>query len=131
MKKLLVVLTLVTAAGACRDRADREGGEARKPVESETADEDFDHTRSTYEAQARERLAQIDARIRELGARGEVKARAAAEELRVQRDRLAKELDEAGQQAKPHWDRFESEVSRGLDDLDRRLNAAYDAFTRD
>jgi hypothetical protein len=133
MRNLLVVLTLAAAAGGCRERADvgvdDNRVEVRKTTEtSETADEDFIHTRTTYETHTRDRLARIDARIRELAERGEVKAEAAAEELRVQRDKLAKQLERVGEQAKPAWDRFEAEVSRGIDELEHKLDAA---FTRD
>jgi len=131
IKHVLVVLILITAATACRDRSDRDGTAAQKPTEtSEPASDGFDQRRDSFETDARERLAQIDARIRELSERGTAKAEAAAEELRVQRDRLAKELDEARDQARPQWEQLETEVSSGLDDLERRLDAAYDAFTR-
>lgn len=128
MRNLLLVLILAAATAGCRERSDVESDrvEVGKPTEgTETADEDFVHTRSTYEAHARERLARIDARLRELAERGEVKAEAAAQELRVQRDKLAKEIDQAGEQAKPTWDRFEAEVTRGLDNLEQKLDTAF------
>lgn len=130
MRKLLLVLILAATTGGCRERADvdveSDRVEARKTTEaSQTADEDFEQSRQTYQLKARDRLAAIDARIRELAARGEAKAEAAAQELRVQRDRLATELEKAGDQAKPHWDRFESSMQRAFDDLENRLDAAF------
>lgn len=128
MKTLLLVAMAAALAGGCRERSEPgEGVEVQRPVERgpvepETTDDDFVQTRETYETQARERLARIDARIRELADRGEAKAEAAAEELRVQRDRLAEELDELGEQTKPAWDRFEAKVTKGFDELERRLD---------
>lgn len=130
MRNLMLVLIMAAAATGCRERADvdveSDRVEVRKTTEaSETADEDFEHSRTTYQVQARDRLARIDARIRELSVRGEAKAEAAAQELRVQRDRLAAELEKAGEQAKPHWDRFEASMRRGFDELESRLDAAF------
>lgn len=127
MKALTVVLTMAALAAGCRDRGDTgEDVEVRKPTEtSEPApagDEDFEHTRKSYESHARDRLARIDARIRELAERGEAKSEAAAEELRERRDQLAEEVDRIGEQAKPTWDRFEERLSRGFDALERRLD---------
>lgn len=128
MKTLLLIALSAALAGGCRERSEpNEGVEVERPiepepVESQPPDDDFVKTRETYEAEARERLARIDARIRELADRGEAKAEAAAEELRVYRDQLAEELDELGEQAKPAWERFEAKVSRGFDELERRLD---------
>jgi hypothetical protein len=125
MTKLLVLLTSALLATSCRDRADREDRPSYSKS-SETANDDFDHTRKTYEVHINERLQKLDARIRELAQRGSEKARAAADELRAERDRLAPKLDEIKEQAKAGWDRFESEVSQGFDALERRLDAAFD-----
>jgi hypothetical protein len=129
MRKLMLVLILAAAATGCRERADMDAADrvvVPKATEAtETADEDFEVSRTTYQVQARDRLARIDARLRELSARGEAKAEAAAQELRVQRDRLAAELDRAGDQAKPHWDRFETRMRRAFDDLENRIDAAF------
>ncbi len=130
MKTLIVVAMAAALAGGCRERSEpNDGIEVERPIESEpvepgTTDDDFVKSRETYEAEARERLARIDARIRELADRGEAKAEAAAEELRVYRDQLAEELDELGEQAKPAWERFEAKMSRGFDELERRLDQA-------
>lgn len=125
MKTLLLIALAAALAGGCRERSEpNEGLEVERPIEPDESqpDDDFVKTRETYEAEARERLARIDARIRELADRGEAKAEAAAEELRVYRDQLAEELDELGEQAKPAWERFEAKVSRGFDELERRLD---------
>ncbi|HEX5062267.1 MAG TPA: hypothetical protein VFV99_23010 [Kofleriaceae bacterium] len=125
MTRLVVILTSTLLATACRDRtdsADRTG--YSKP--SETANDDFAHTRSSYGKQMNERLQQLDARIHELAAKGTEKAKQAADELRVERDRLAPQVDEIGKQAREGWDNFESELSRGFDNLEQKLNDALE-----
>ena len=124
MMKVLVVLTSLLFAASCRDRDDRN---EREPYSksSETARDDFDHTRKTYSVHINERLQKLDARIRELADRGTQKAREAADELRAERDRLAPKLDAIGEQAKDGWDRFEAEVSSTFDTLEKKLDAAF------
>ncbi len=121
MTKLALLLALL--AVGCRDRADGDRGGYSKT--SETADDDFAHTRDTYSVHFNERLKRLDERIHELAAQGSEKAREAADRLRVERDRLAPKVDEIGQHAKEGWDRFESEVSEGVDNLERKIDAAF------
>ena len=125
MTKLALLLTAALAATGCRDRADT-NDRTGYSKSAQTADEDFEHTRSTYSTKLNERLRQLDDKIHELAARGTETAREAADELRVERDRLAPKLDEVGRQAKDGWDRFESEVSAGFDRLQQRVDDALD-----
>lgn len=121
MTKLALLLALL--ATSCRDRADDDRRGYSKT--SETADDDFAHTRDSYSAHINERLKRLDERIHELAARGTEAARDAADRLRVERDRLAPKVDEIGQHAKEGWDRFESELSEGVDNLERKIEAAF------
>lgn len=110
-------------AVSCRDRVeDPDRGYSKT---SETTRDDFDHTRKTYSVHINDRLQRLDQRIRELAARGTEEAREAADRLRVERDRLAPKVNEIGRQAKDGWDRFESELSQGVDALERELDAAF------
>jgi DNA-binding NtrC family response regulator len=120
MTKLVLLLALL--AVGCRDRADDDRRGYSKT--SETADDDFAHTRKTYSDHINERLKRLDERIHELAARGTEKAREAADRLSIERDRLAPKVDEIGRHAKDGWDRFESEVSEGVDNLEKKLDAA-------
>ena len=118
----LVLITALLAVG-CRDRADPDRDHYSKT--SETARDDFDQTRKTYAVHVNERLQRLDERIHELAARGTEKAREAADQLRVERDRLAPKVDEIGHQAKAGWDQFESDVSQGFDNIEKKLDAAF------
>lgn len=133
MKALTLVLTMAVLATGCRERGDaREDVEVRKPTDEPVTsrpgptagehDVDFERARKRYESHARDRLARIDARIRELAESGEAKSEAAAEELREDRDRVAEELEHVGDVARPAWDRFQDRVSRGFDAIERRLD---------
>jgi len=124
MMKLLVVLTSALLATSCRDRVDRDD---RAPYSKthETARDDFETTRNTFAKHVNERLEQLDARIHELAAKGTEQARQAADELRAERDRLAPKLDEMKRQAKAGWDQFESDLSKSLDRLEQRIDAAF------
>jgi hypothetical protein len=116
-----LALLLLLAAG-CRDSVDPDRDHYSKT--SETARDDFEQTRRTYSVHVNERLQRLDERIHELAARGTEEAREAADRLRVERDRLAPKVDEIGQQAKEGWDRFESDVSKGFDAVEKKLDAA-------
>lgn len=123
MTRLILVLTSgLLATTACRDRTDNPD-RSRFGKTAETANDDFTQARNAFEAHARERLSRIDARIRELESRGEAKGREMIPELRAKRDEAARELDEIGRETKAGWDRFESDVSRRFDEIDRNLDA--------
>jgi hypothetical protein len=123
MTKLLIALTSALLATSCRARDDRDERHSYNKS-SETARDDFEHTRKTYEVHLNERLERLDQRIHELAARGTDEARKLGDELRAERDRLAPKLNEVGQQAKAGWDKFEAEVSRGFDNHERKLDDA-------
>jgi hypothetical protein len=122
MLKLALLVSALLAVG-CRDRAeDPDRGYSKT---SETARDDFEQTRQTYSVHINDRLQRLDQRIRELAARGNEEAREAADRLRIERDRLAPKVNEIGRQAKVGWDKFESELSQGVDALERKLDAAF------
>lgn len=123
MTKLVVVFISLLLATACRDRSDRTDRTGYSKT-SETANDDFAHTRSTYSKSMNDRLERLDARIHELAAKGTEKAKQAADELRAERDRLAPKVNDIGKQARDGWDSFESELSRGFDNLERKLDDA-------
>lgn len=122
---LLVVLIGALLTAGCRDRSERRDGDEYSK-HAETADEDFEHTKTTFSEHMNARLERLDARLRDLGARGSEKARQAAGELRAERDRLAPKVDEIGDHAKQGWDQFETEVSERFNALERRLDEAFD-----
>ena len=124
MTKLLVVLTPLVLALGCRDRVDRAEHEPYSKT-SETAHDDFETTRNTYAQHINDRLDKLDARIHELAARGTEKAREAADELRAERERLRPQLDEMRVHAKAGWDAFEAGVTKGVDDLQRKIEDAF------
>jgi uncharacterized coiled-coil DUF342 family protein len=133
MTKLLVILTSLTCtllAVGCRDRDRTRDERPGYSKTAETADEDFTQSRSMFSRHVNERLDQLDAKIHELAARGDVKAREAADELRAERDRLRPQVDEIGQHAREGWDRFESEVSSGVDRLEQKLDRALQNTSR-
>jgi DNA anti-recombination protein RmuC len=121
---LTSALTMALLAIGCRERVDTDERTGYTKT-SETANDDFDHTRKTYSVHINERLQRLDERINELAARGTEEAREAADRLRIERDRLAPKLDRIGQQAREGWDRFESELSESFDSLEQKLDAAF------
>jgi hypothetical protein len=75
-------------------------------------------TRNDYAAEARARLARLDAKLTELRARTDEKAAQAAADLQVKRDQLARQLDSAATQAESGWEKFKADVGRGFDELE-------------
>jgi hypothetical protein len=124
MTKFALILSTALLAVGCRDRVDTTERDHYSKT-SETARDDFEQTRTTYSVHINERLKRLDQRIHELAARGTEEARDAADRLRVERDRLSPKLDKIGEQAKDGWDRFESELSEGVDSLEKKLDAAF------
>jgi hypothetical protein len=122
MTRLALILTLL--AVGCRDRVDTTERTGYSKT-SETARDDFEQTRKTYSVHVNERLQKLDERLRELAQRGTQRARDAANQLRIERDRLAPRVNDAAKQTKAGWDRFETELSRGFDNLENRLEAAF------
>jgi hypothetical protein len=124
MTRLLLVLALGLLATSCRDRAEREGTDYGKPTEA-TDDATFREERSSFSNEMNDRLARLDAKLRELGARGSERTREAADELRVERDRLAVKVDEIGEHAKRGWDKFATDVKNGFSDLERKVDDEF------
>jgi hypothetical protein len=103
-----------------------------KPVESTVEspqsvtgtehDDDFIQTRSSFEKSTRERLDRLDARIDQLESRADSAGHNAAVQLRNMRDNIAKRLSEARKQSESGWDRFSSEVSKSVDDLEQDVD---------
>jgi hypothetical protein len=126
MTKLLLVLALGVLATSCRDRAEREGTDYGKPTEA-TDDTAFRDERTSFGNEMNDRLARLDAKLRELAARGSERTRELADELRVERDRLAVRVDEIGDHAERGWEAFTTDVKQGFADLERKVD---DAFTQ-
>ncbi len=125
MKRLLFVLAMGLVAASCRGRSSHdEGGEYGKSVEK-MDDTTFDSTRKSFSADMHERLARLDARMRELGVSGSEKTREAAEKLRVDRDKLATKVDEIDMHAKKGFDKFESNLKKDFSDLERKVDSAF------
>lgn len=124
MTRLLLVLLMGVLATSCRDRAEREGTDYGKPTEA-TDDETFRDERTSFSAEMNERLARLDTKLRELAARGSERTREAAEELRIERDRLAEKVDEIGEHAERGWDAFATDVKHGFSDLERKVDDAF------
>lgn len=124
MTRLLLVLLMGVLATSCRDRAEREGTDYGKPTEA-TDDATFREERTSLSTEMNDRLARLDAKIRELGARGSEETREAADELRVERDRLAAKVGEIGEHTKRGWDRFATDVKHGFADLERKVDDAF------
>lgn len=83
----------------------------RKPVE---ADDDFTHTRAHFQAQMRDRLARLGARIDELGDDASV-------HLRAQRDQLALEVEKLDERGEMEWDGVRSELERSFTEVEQEL----------
>jgi hypothetical protein len=124
-----IAFALLGIAG-CRENVttetDRVG--VGKPVESPQSvtgtehDDDFIQTRSSFEKSTRERLDRLDARIDQLESRADSAGHNAAVQLRDMRDRIAQRLSEIGTQTEAGWDRFEADLSRSVDDLERDVD---------
>jgi hypothetical protein len=63
-------------------------------------------------------------RLRELAGQTDARAKQLADQLRRERDRLAPEIDALGERARGGWSELQDDVTRGLDDLERKLDAA-------
>jgi hypothetical protein len=148
MKTQLIACGLaLLGSAACREKPSTyETGQlgVGKPVESSTTkgtmpppveparpgdidtpaahDDDFIQTRSSFETTTRERLNRLDARIDQLESRTDSAGHNAAVRLRLMRDELLQRLKAAEDQTEAGWDRFEREVSDGVDELERDVD---------
>lgn len=89
-----------------------------------SADDDFIQTRMNYQTTVRERLNRLDAKLDQLEDRVDAASRDAAARLRATWDQLASRINTIGEQAETGWDRFQSEMSRTFDQLEREVDDA-------
>lgn len=152
--RLTMVLAGLLLAGGCRnhdndtpkDTMNTAGEQARKAGETVRSQRrDYDKTRedlaardrqlsgteeqladarARYTVAGRERLAKIDAELNELRVKADYHARTAYADLKIQRDRLAARLDQAGAMATDAWDGFKKDVDDGFDKLEKDVNDA-------
>lgn len=107
------LVLMVLLAGACKGRpTDDDRSTGAKIVEA--PDDDFRQTRLAFQNQARARLAQINARIREVNDDASV-------QLRAQRDQLAMRVEKIDEQGESNWDAFRAELNDSFDALEREL----------
>lgn len=82
--------------------------------------------RERYSVAAKQRLENIDNRIRQLEARGDAAAKDAAARLRARRDQIANRLSAVGAQAEAGWDNFKKDVDDGFEKLEKDIDDALD-----
>lgn len=107
------LLLMVILAGGCKDRPAYEDPAAGAKV-VQAPDDDFRQTRLSFQTRARARLAQLDARITEMGEDASV-------HVRAQRDELAKRVDQISEQGESRWDDFRAVVEDKFDEIERGL----------
>ncbi len=129
MTTYLLAMTLaLLGTAACRERPSTETdnlgvGKPTEQLQTQTVsaehDDDFIQTRSSFEKSMQERMTRLDTHIDQLESRTDAAGHDAAVRLRSMRDRLGDRLSEARTQSEAGWDRFESEMSRSVDELER------------
>lgn len=72
------------------------------------------------------RIAQLDAKIEELEARGDAKSKQIAADFRKRRDDARAKLAEAGERTESNWEQFKADVSASWDQLEKDVSNAID-----
>ena len=108
----ILIIALLAGIG-CRDRVPHDDepiavGKITEP------DDDFVQTRATTQSRMRVRLAQLNARIAEIGDDASI-------HLRALRDELAARVEQIDEQGETAWDTFRSQLERSFDELERQL----------
>jgi len=128
MKTILIgVAATLLGTAACRGRPgtidDDERVTAGKPV---AIDDDFIQTKSTYRTTTEERLHRLKTRIDQLESRTDPAGHSAAVQLRARMDELGRRVKKIENQSEAGWDRFESETSKTLDQLEQDIDRLVD-----
>jgi chromosome segregation ATPase len=90
------------------------------------AQSELAQARERFSVAAKQRLHNIDNRIRELEARTDAAAKDAAVRLRARRDELANRLSATGAQAEAGWENFKKDVDDSFDKLEKDIDDALD-----
>ena len=107
-----------------KDQAKDEAEVTKKQGELSAAETEFAQARERYTVAAKQRLANLDAKIQEIEHKPGAQAKDAAAQLRPQRDEIARKLDAIGSQAQAGWDAFKKDVDDELDKLEKAVNDA-------
>lgn len=89
------------------------------------AKDDYAQAQNEYIRAAQARLDALDRRIAELGQRTDEKAKQAVANLRAERDALAERMRTANQTAKENWETFKTDLSKKIDEFERRVDEAF------
>jgi hypothetical protein len=130
-----LMAALIAGSGACNrhdDKMDKANTQMQKAAEDlnvknrDVAKDEGDlaAARDRYVTSARERLAQVDAKINELSAKADAKSRETAASLKVRRDEIAHEIDVSKDHASKDWDSFKKSVDDSFDKLENDVNDA-------
>lgn len=109
-----------------KDLSKEQADVAKQQHELSAAQGDFAQARERYSVAAKQRLADIDAKLQQLEMKADASAKGAAAKLRVQRDALATKLSAVGNEAQSNWDTFKKDVDDGFDRLESDVKDALD-----
>lgn len=109
-----------------KDVSEEQRDVAKQQRELAQAEGALAQARHNYTTAMRERLAKIDAKIRELDMRADAKAKDAAITLRARRDALSAKLDTAGSRVEAEWKEFKSDLDDTVDKLEKDINYHFD-----
>ncbi len=138
MTKLISILALsgcLLGPAGCKDEQPNSRAETHDQTEThdQAAGREFEQARRSFVASARHRMAQLDEKIADLRARGAAESEEARgrldraiDDLKDERADIERRLDRAETESKDGWDRFKTDVSRGIDDLERAYNGLLD-----
>lgn len=98
-------------------------------VDVDVDDRAFEQKRTAFMSAARERMNRLDAKIDHLQAeariatgKAKVEAEKALAELQDEREQIRASFEQAKTRTRAEWDEFETDVDRGLNELERAYN---------
>lgn len=109
---------------AHKDEAKDQAEVTKQQGELSAAETEFAQARERYTVAAKQRLANLDAKIQQIEHKPGAQAKDAAAQLRPQRDEIARKLDAVGSQAQAGWDAFKKDVDDELDKLEKGVHDA-------
>lgn len=125
---LLCSAALALAGPACKNNPpaarDNAATTGTTTVEGsiDQATADLDRARADFAAELQRRLDRVDVRLQELRARTDVAAADAVDRLRVQRERLAADLNSTSTQLAAGWQQFRADVADRIVTLERDVD---------